>query len=411
MGSDANLHDFNPWKGQYGWQMWFIFAMEGAVVANLITLMFVKNKMWMLLSGGLSLVLLSIMIAIWVKEMISVRDEVAGVDWHEATVFKDIDYIQMERIGIVDKELLNFKLYKDPDVVGLDRFSDLLEGLDWSEEDTVNWITEYYRRRERIDHFVGKEKDIKLNNPENEARLKGMVRQIEEFVSAGKSVGDVSKPHQKSESEKLLEKIQEQVPLGELAGEYTYICKLDHDYFFYDSSDHTYDYIILICNLPYGAQFKFAQNDVFHKGWWVPARTAQSALDIESWVAPDRPVMRVEWSLSETLDMKRKKTTQEPQPVHLRLIEILRSMVHNYRTKFERADIEIQQLEEEKERYHKLYSYQLQEKEYAADDWLGGEVPPDKSIMTIKKWIFITIVLGLSVPLIGCITYILATVL
>jgi hypothetical protein len=85
-------------------------------------------------------------------------------------------------------------------------------------------------------------------------------------------------------------------------------------------------------------------------------------------------------------------------------------MVKSLRSKFERADIKMNQLEEEGEYWHKLYSWSLQEKEYQRDEWLGSAIE-DSNIMKMKRGVFLAIIIPLSVAFIGCLIALLVIVI
>jgi len=421
MGSGADMREFNPWEGQYGWQLYYVFGIEGTILINFLVFMFVKNKLWLIASGVVCTIGLVIMTVFYVRQMITIRDFVGGIDWIEATIIKDVDYIQEDRLGVKDYSLLTYKLYGEEDTDSIEGIENLFVGIDYDDDETVEYLMDYFARKERVDVGLKGNEKIKFDDKEREAKLKETAKRIDQWVMSNnrsdedaknlvKYLRDTGDHHHTSEKERELDRDTRNIPLDQQFGEYVYILKLVSPYWFFDSVDHKYDHIILITNLPYGNQFKYSQETIYQNGWWVNAKTTRATFDVESWVDDDRPVMRVEWSLSESLDIKRKKVNQEPNPVHRRMIDILRSMVKNLRSKFERADIKMNQLEEEGEYWHKLYSWALQEKEYQRDEWLGSATE-DSKVMKMRRGVFLAIVIPLSVAFLGCLIALLVVVL
>lgn len=316
------IKDYSILKGKNLFDLLLMILIEASLFVNIITyskggIELLRKSVWVTVGIGVSYLVL------YFTTVLRKERYVAGKDWLLTVLTQSVDFTERKTLGIKMISPLDYQLESDMSIAkNPEEFKAILtKTLEYDGEDLEKWMEDFEKSSKD-------EKHIELIN----------------------------------EKEREIQKLVREKPISELYGEYIYaVAFMEEQNFKNKAGRKKFKTAILVTNLPYQHEFHFGSSVIYFKGWWVNARVTECSLDIEEWLAGDRPLLHVEWSIAHTLEKKARKMMQSPALIFLRVIKALKAVVQRLRTNLNQSETIEEELERKAEKFKMKYQMEAQE--------------------------------------------------
>ena len=334
------------WKGQNLFSMILMFSMYPFLIMFLL----MPQYMAYLIAG--MCVYFAVFFFIRTSILLKKREQIDGVLWLDSWTIRDLDYSEELLWGIEHAKLIEYRLG--------DSQSSLEECLKEAEE-------------------------ILKENPEYKKK-------------------DKDKKPEANDKDKEIIDLAKTFTKDQLRGRYYYLVKLSQETSFNDTQKHTFKKAIFITRFPFWIEFNPDRLELEVEGYFAKGRAAKCALNIESWLTDDRPLVTVAWTEASTLEIKAK--LEKPTDIEAELedriknvINGLRDLVDHYEAKTERLQITEDKWRKRAEGFQELYEDSEQWWEYVKDDYFNQNASEKKNVVKMKKGYAIALMIAMVVLL------------